>query len=110
MISQKMLNRYERDLTLKGFSARTRGTYYRNIVPNRFVRIRYFGIFSHRNKESSLKASRELYGILENANLPVDWRDIMREKTGIDFSICPECGEGRLVLEKVLPGRFRAPP
>jgi hypothetical protein len=79
-------------------------------VPNRFVRIRYFGIFSHRNKESSLKACRELYGVLENANQTIDWRNIMIEKTGIDFSICPECGEGRLVLEKVLPGRFRAPP
>jgi integrase/recombinase XerD len=32
MISQKLLNRYERDLMLKGFSPRTRGTYYRNIV------------------------------------------------------------------------------
>ncbi|MFW5710027.1 MAG: phage integrase N-terminal SAM-like domain-containing protein, partial [Bacteroidota bacterium] len=32
MISQKLLNRYERDLTLKGFSPRTRSTYYRNIV------------------------------------------------------------------------------
>ncbi|MCK5853089.1 site-specific integrase [bacterium] len=32
MISQTLLKRYERDLVLKGFSPRTRETYYRNIV------------------------------------------------------------------------------
>ena len=32
MISEKLLRRYERDLTLKGYSPRTRSTYYRNLV------------------------------------------------------------------------------
>lgn len=32
MISQNLLHRYERDLTLKGFSKRTRDTYYRNLM------------------------------------------------------------------------------
>jgi site-specific recombinase XerD len=32
MISQNLLTRYERDLTLKGFSPRTRETYYRNLI------------------------------------------------------------------------------
>jgi len=32
MISQNLLNRYERDLALKGFSPRTRNTYYRNLI------------------------------------------------------------------------------
>lgn len=32
MIDQTLLNRYERDLTLRGFSPKTRDTYYRNLV------------------------------------------------------------------------------
>ncbi len=32
MKHQTLLNRYERDLTLKGYSSRTRNTYYRNLV------------------------------------------------------------------------------
>lgn len=78
-------------------------------VPYRYVRIRYFGIFSHRNRRASLALCRTLYGMLEGNNV-TDWRDILKRKTGIDYSLCPECGKGRLSVEKIIPGRYRDPP
>ncbi len=79
-------------------------------VPYRFVRIRYYGIFSHRNKLQSLKVCRELYGILEIINTPPDWRQLLSEKSGIDYSLCSECGIGRFVIEKLITGCRREPP
>jgi hypothetical protein len=80
-------------------------------VPHRFVRIRYFGIFSHRNKKRTLEICRELYGILEEINKgPEGWRDIFMKKTGADYGLCPECGKGRLVFEKIIQPVYRGPP
>lgn len=80
-------------------------------VPHRYVRIRYFGIFSHRNKSKSLELCRKLYHILESiSNTPSDWREILMKKTGIDYSVCPECGQGHLVFHMIIPGKYRDPP
>lgn len=79
-------------------------------VPRRFVRIRYFGIFSHRNKERSLAICRKLYKILESKDKPSTWREILMTKTGKDYSACPACGTGRLVFEKIASAEYRAPP
>ncbi|MCK5853090.1 IS91 family transposase [bacterium] len=79
-------------------------------VPYRFVRIRYFGIFAHRNKQQSLDKCRKMYGILTDINQPTDWRDILKKKTGIDYSICPVCGNGKLVVEKFIIKKCGMPP
>jgi len=79
-------------------------------VPHRFVRIRYFGIFAHRNKQQSLDACREIYGILINSNRPFDWRELLIAKTGVDYSLCPECGMGKMVIEKFIAARCSLPP
>lgn len=79
-------------------------------VPYRFVRIRYYGIFSHRNKQQSLETCRKLYGILGKANQPPDWKELLIAKTGVDYSLCPACGMGRLVFEKLIQSRLRSPP
>ena len=79
-------------------------------VPHRFVRIRYYGIFSHRNKLNSLNVCRELYGILKNINKPLDWRELLIAKTGVDYSLCSECGIGRFVVEKLISGKIVMPP
>jgi len=79
-------------------------------VPYRFVRIRYFGIFAHRNKQQSLNVCREIYGILINSNLPINWRNLLILKTGVDYSLCTVCGKGTMVIEKIDSGRCRLPP
>lgn len=82
-----------------------------HVVPHRFVRIRYFGIFSHRNKLESLRICRKLYGIMDELRPEVlNPCEILMKKTGIDYSICPECGRGHLIFEKLIPAVRVHPP
>lgn len=83
-----------------------------HVVPYRFVRIRYFGILSHRNKKKAIEACREFYGIKNHEeSSPYNWREIFLKKTGRDCSVCPACGKGRLVIIEIIPSvRYRAPP
>jgi hypothetical protein len=83
-----------------------------HIVPYRFVRIRYFGIISHRNKKKAIAACREFYAV---DKLPEcssrDWRELFFIKTERDSRKCPECGTGRLFTKEIIPAiRYRAPP
>lgn len=81
-------------------------------VPRRFVRIRYYGLLSHRNKREAVAACREFYGIRETQNTaPGTWRELYLLVTGRDLSCCPECKTGTLVATRFLdPLPYRAPP
>jgi len=83
-----------------------------HVVPRRFVRIRYFGILSHRNKKNTIKTCYEFYGIeKETVNTPESWSEIYFITTGRKVSACPVCEAGTLVLKGLIdPKTYRAPP
>lgn len=83
-----------------------------HVVPRRFVRIRYFGLLAHRNKKRAIEACRRFYGIVKKQeNIPQTWSEIYLRVTGKNFSCCPACKTGRLVVKEVLePVRYRSPP
>jgi predicted Zn-ribbon and HTH transcriptional regulator len=80
-----------------------------HIVPKRFVRIRSFGLLSHRLKREALSACREFYA-LPSAPPPAarTWAEVLSDVTGIDAYRCPACGQGLLTEALLAPGR--APP
>jgi predicted Zn-ribbon and HTH transcriptional regulator len=83
-----------------------------HIVPRRFVRIRYFGLLSHRLKRDALSSCRECYSLPPaEPPAPRTWAEVLCDVTGIDPSRCPACGQGRMT-ETVLPAGTggRAPP
>lgn len=97
-----------------------------HILPDGFHRIRYYGLLTHRFRKENLKRCRELLDVAppESADpepAPDDpgelWFERVLRLTGVDPTICPLCGEGRLVVietleppaNKELP-RSRAPP
>lgn len=83
-----------------------------HVLPRRFVRIRYFGILSHRKKKNAIKACCEFYKVIkENGNTPKSWSEIYFLTTGRKVSSCPVCAEGTLVLKGFIPSNtYRAPP
>jgi hypothetical protein len=83
-----------------------------HVTPFRFVRIRYFGILSHRNKGKAIAACRDFYGITLTAKaVSFDWRELFLEKTGRDCSLCPVCKTGKLSTITFIPSKpYRAPP
>ena len=83
-----------------------------HVVPKRFVRIRYFGLLSHRNKKKAIEACREFHGIEKKHEIiPQTWSEIYLRVTGKNLSCCPVCKTGRLVVKEILePVPYRAPP
>lgn len=81
-------------------------------VPYRFVRIRYYGLLSHRNKRKAIQECREFYQVQEPiAHTRITWQEILLKKTGCDPAQCPACRNGRMRLKKKIePERYRAPP
>lgn len=83
-----------------------------HVVPRRFVRIRYFGILSHRNKKKAIDACRKFYEIVkQNEKITHTWSEIFFRVTGKNISCCPSCKTGKLVVSEILePARYRSPP
>jgi hypothetical protein len=83
-----------------------------HVLPSRYVRIRYYEIMSNRNKKSNLEDCYEFFELERRMkDLPGAWEDIYMEITGIDIHICPECGEGRMIVKVgIEEKRYRPPP
>jgi hypothetical protein len=86
-----------------------------HILPDQFVKIRYYGILSHRNRKRKLLWCKKLLEVLTN-NEPEEvpretWEDLLTRITGIDPRVCPLCGKGKMILkETLLPALGRWPP
>jgi len=69
-----------------------------NILPNRFTKIRHFGLLASRNKTIRLRLCKKLTGTPEKQkpDEKASYLQLLMKLTGKDFSICPCCGIGRL--------------
>ncbi|MCG8377216.1 MAG: transposase, partial [Chlorobiales bacterium] len=70
-----------------------------HVLPDGFVKIRYFGFLAHRNKTRCVDLIRKL---IDPGAKPVQKRketlaQIMLRTTGIDITRCPKCGRGTMV-------------
>jgi hypothetical protein len=75
-----------------------------HIVPDRFVRIRHFGLLANRTRQTKLAQCRQLLAVLPTAvEPPASVAALMLRLTGIDIERCPLCQQGRLHLVALLP-------
>lgn len=78
-----------------------------HVLPEQFVKIRYYGILSHRSRKVKfLRCKRLLGGVTREEPEPVPketWQDLLARITGIDPRICPHCGKGKMIQKEVLP-------
>jgi hypothetical protein len=85
-----------------------------HVLPKNFYKIRYYGIWSSRNRKTKLKKCQEILqynpdsDLAESASL--GWEDLLYELTGIDARLCPKCQKGRMVTIEILPKMKAAPP
>ena len=86
-----------------------------HVLPDGFVKIRYYGFLAHRNRKKSIALIRN---IVDASAAPVASRqetvgEMMLRLTGIDIGVCAICGEGRMQsgrpLVKTVLSRARAP-
>lgn len=70
-----------------------------HVLPERFVRIRHYGLFANRHRASQLERCRELLGqpaAEAQAWVKEDWQAWCVRLTGQDPTLCPVCGQGHL--------------
>jgi len=86
-----------------------------HILPHRFVRIRYYGLFANRHRDRQLERCRALLGAAASARNAEcdereDWESVYQRVTGKDPMLCAECGHGHLRRVRKLPALARRPP
>jgi len=78
-----------------------------HVLPSQFVKIRYYGILSHRNRKGKLLRCKKLLGVLipeeSKQVLKETWQDLLTRITGIDPRVCPYCGKGKMIQKETLP-------
>ena len=86
-----------------------------HVLPDRFVRIRYYGLFANRHRRRELDRCRKLLGVESPPSRPEqreDWQTLYRRVTGQDPTLCKHCGRGHLqwVRELAPLAAGRSPP
>lgn len=77
-----------------------------HVLPDRFVRIRYYGFLQGKHRQSKLEKIHELLGSrMEVAKPEKESYEVLLERlTGIDLHVCPICKKGRMVRRlKLVP-------
>jgi len=80
-------------------------------LPSGFMRIRHFGFLANRSKKQNLSCCRQLLGLAAPPAPPPPKPvlELMRELTGVDFSRCPHCHRGTLIVIQILPAAGPSP-
>jgi hypothetical protein len=74
-----------------------------HVLPDRFVKIRHYGILSNRNLKTKLRRCKEILGVpLKQKKEKKDWQELLLDLTGNDPRRCPCCKTGRLVRKEII--------
>ncbi len=80
-----------------------------HVLPDRFMRIRHFGLLANRARNKKLALCRQLLDqpAAPGVPAPESAQTMMLRLTGLDITRCPICRQGRLRLTAILPpGNF----
>ena len=84
-----------------------------HVLPCKYFKIRYYGLFWNRNRKKKLEISKKLLGATkekESARKPESWEELLLKLTGVDPRVCPCCGEGKMKRKGELVPSVNSPP
>ena len=85
-----------------------------HILPERFVKIRHYGLLSNRDRQQRLEHARQLLAQASQADLSAPERSLPQKSAdgGRARMLCPHCGHDSLQLIEVVPrpNSSRGPP
>lgn len=91
-------------MTLEAFEFIRRFLFH--VLPDRFVKIRHYGLLSNRSRKIKLLRCKELLGVFRKEKLQetpkATWEELLTRITGIDPRVCPHCGKGRMIKKEIL--------
>lgn len=73
-----------------------------HLLPSRFMRVRHFGFWANRCKKQLLPLCRQLLDQPDPELPSLDAPALLEELTGKDFSLCPQCHLGKLLIVAIL--------
>jgi hypothetical protein len=75
-----------------------------HVLPDRFVKIRHYGLLGNRCRREKLAVCRKLLACThkESEKESETWQDALLRLTGVDVTQCPVCKEGRMRTREVL--------
>ncbi|HEY9073633.1 MAG TPA: IS91 family transposase [Desulfobaccales bacterium] len=86
-----------------------------HVLPPRFVKIRHYGLMAPVNVKTKLEQARALLRLqaqgapkepsaqeLDTPSAAQTWQERLQALTGVDLTICPNCGQGRLLRRRLL--------
>lgn len=79
-----------------------------HILPDGFVKIRYFGFLVNRTRKEKLELCRRLLEVIKDDPVRETWQEHLLRLTGMDVMVCPVC-QGRMRTREVIPP-LRGPP
>jgi hypothetical protein len=83
-----------------------------HVLPERYVKIRHFGLFGNRNRKKLLETCRKILKVSDDfhARNVETWKETFHRLTGIDINCCPECGKGTMIIvREIEPWNNRGP-
>lgn len=83
-----------------------------HILPNRFVKIRHYGILGNRNRKTKLQNCKKLTGvkIKNTTENKLTIEELILKLTGKDIRICPCCKKGKMEMKSRLQPVICSPP
>ena len=89
--------------------------YLLHVLPDRYVRIRHFGLLANRSRKDNISLCRELLGtpgVIESVKEKKEtWQEQLLRICGIDVTVCPVCQKGRMSrVDELPPSRCHSPP
>lgn len=74
-----------------------------HVLPRGFVRIRSFGLLSHRGREEQLTLCRRLLGVAETETVAGNGEVVDSSAVEAEITHCPFCGQGTLLIVSRTP-------
>ncbi len=85
-----------------------------HVLPDRFVKIRHYGLLGNRCRREKLERCRKLLACASQTAAEKQtetWQDRLLRLTGVDVGKCPNCGERTMrTVEVIQPARCKGPP
>jgi len=89
------------------------GRFLLHVLPDRFVRIRQYGLLANRNCKHKIALCRTLLGVHQDQHSEVlpksDWVQMLIRLTGSDPLCCPHCRRGQLKRVQTIPPKNFSP-
>lgn len=85
-----------------------------HVLPDKFVKIRHYGILTNRNIYTKLKKCKRLSGAaenkLQNSIAKLSTAELLFKLTGININLCSCCSKGKMVRKGRIEPRYNSPP